>query len=112
MTNSEQMQELLGQTQMYQQQIQGIIAQKKALSLQATEIKKALEELDDAKETEIYKISGPILIKVKKSDAKKELNERLNIINTKIRTLESGEKRVNAKLEEIRNKVTKNTAAE
>ena len=65
---SEQAKQLLGQAQMYQQQMQSIIAQKKAMDLQIMEIKKTLEELEKVKETEVYKISGPVMIKIKKSD--------------------------------------------
>ncbi len=104
---SEQAQQLLGQAQVYQQQVQGIMAQKNALSLQVTEIKKALEDLERVKETEVYKISGPILIKTKKSDVKKELNEKLDIISTRIKTLERGEKKTKTRIEEIRDKITK-----
>lgn len=104
---SEQAKQLLGQAQIYQQQMQGIITQKKTLDLQVMEIKKALEELENVKEAEVYKISGPILIKTKKSDVKKELNEKLDVINTRIKSLDMGEKKAKTKIEEIRNKITK-----
>lgn len=107
---SEQAKQLLGQAQLYQQQMQGIIAQKKALDLQVMEIKKTLEELEKVKETEVYKISGPIMIKVKKSDVKKELSENLDMISTRVNALDRGEKKAKTRIEEIRDKIAKTSS--
>jgi prefoldin beta subunit len=107
---SEQEKQLLGQAQLYQQQLQSIMTQKNALNIQIADIKKALEELEKTGESDIYKISGPILVKTKKSDAKNELDEKLEIMNSRIKTLEAGEKKAKAKIEEIRNKITKGGA--
>lgn len=103
---SEQIQQLLNQAQLYQQQIQNIFAQKEALNVQLIEIGKALEELDKTKEEEVYKIAGPILIKSKKSEAKKDLKEKQDAIRMRLKTMESGEKRIKEKIEDLRNKLS------
>ncbi|UCD07017.1 MAG: prefoldin subunit beta [Candidatus Aenigmatarchaeota archaeon] len=103
---SKQVQQLLNQAQLYQQQIQNILAQKETLNIQLIEIGKALEELEKTKEGEVYKIAGPILIKSKKADAKKDLKEKEDAIRTRLKTMESGEKRIREKIEDLREKLS------
>jgi prefoldin beta subunit len=107
MVSQEQAQQILGQAQAYQQQIQSILAQKETLKIQQMEIKKALEEMDKAKDEQVYKASGPILIKSSKEDVKKELSEKDEFITTRLQTLERSEKKVKEKIEELRVKLNK-----
>ena len=104
-------QQLLGQAQLYQQQMQGIMGQKEVLNMQLTEIDKALEALEETKEKEVFKISGPVLIKTGKVEVKKELNEKKTAISLRIKSLEKGETRLKSQLEELREKLSKNTQA-
>ena len=107
MVTQEQAQQVLGQAQVYQQQMQSILSQKETLKLQQMEIKKALEEIGKAKEEHLYKASGPILIKSSKEDVKKELSEKDEFITTRLQTLERSEKKVKEKIEELREKLSK-----
>lgn len=105
--DSKQIQQLLNQAQLYQQQMQGIMAQKENMNVQLIEISKALEELEKTKtDEEVYKIAGPILIKSKKAEVKKELKEKEDIIRARLKTMESGEKRIKDKIEDLRDKIT------
>lgn len=104
---SEQAKQLLGHAQMYQQQIQTVLAQKEALNLQLAEIKKALEELDKTKETSVYKLAGPVLIKTSITDVKKDLQEKEKLIALRLKTLGSSEDQIKKKLDELREKLTK-----
>jgi prefoldin beta subunit len=103
---SKQVQQLLNQAQLYQQQMQNIFAQKEALNVQLIEIGKALEELEKTKEGEVYKIAGPILIKSKKADAKKDLKEKESAIRMRLKIMEGGEKRIREKIEDLRDKLS------
>lgn len=105
--DSEQVQQLLNQAQLYQQQIQNILAQKESLNVQLIEVTKAAEELEKVKAgEEVYKIAGPILIKSKKAEVMKDLKEKEDIIRTRLKTIETGEKRIKGKIEELREKIT------
>lgn len=104
---SKETQNTLAEAQAYQQQVQGILMQKENMSLQLSEIKKALDELGKTTETEIFKMSGPILIKAKKADVRKELAEKEDLINVRMKSLEKTEKRAKEKLEELKEKLTK-----
>jgi prefoldin beta subunit len=105
MTNASQ--NTLAQAQAYQQQAQGILLQKENISIQLTEIKKALEELGKTTESEIFKMSGPILIKSTKSSVKKELAEKEEVLSIRMKTLEKNEKKVRERLTEMRDKLAK-----
>src|SRR3989338_9170863 len=83
---SKQTQNILEQAQLYQQQIQGVVAQKEALNMQLIEINKSLEELRKTKEKEIYKISGPILIKQPIQEVRKDLDQKKELIDLRIKT--------------------------
>jgi prefoldin beta subunit len=107
MVNQEQAQQILVQAQAFQQQMQSILSQKETLRIQQIEIKKALEELDKSAEASVYKASGPILIKSAKEDVKKELSGKEEFIVTRLQTLERSEKKVKEKIEELREKLSK-----
>lgn len=91
---------------MYQQQLQSIVTQKEAMSMQTTEIQKALTELSTAKD-DVYKVAGPLLIKSDPEAVKKELNDKLDFIILRIKTLEKSEKRLKEQFDEISQKLSK-----
>lgn len=102
---SQHVQQLLMQAQNYQQQIQNIITQKETLKLQEIEIKKALEELEKTNEENVYKISGPILVKTTKESITQELKDKQELIQARIKTLERNEEKIKEKIEELREKL-------
>ena len=111
MASEKQTQQLLGQAQIYQQQIQGILTQKEILSTQMLEIEKALEEIGKTKESQVYRISGPILIKASKKDVKKDLQEKKEMIALRVKSLEKNEKNIKDKIGVLRDKLTKSPRA-
>ena len=104
---SEQANQLLNQAHLYQQQLQSITIQKESLNLQHQEIINALEELNKLKENEVYKLVGPILVKSDKAAMLKELQEKKESIEMRMKTLERGEARAKAQIEELREKLSK-----
>lgn len=99
-------QQLLGQAQLYQQQLQGIMAQKEVLTMQLSEIDKALEALEATKEKEVFKIAGPVLIKEGKAGVKTELKEKRDAISLRAKGLEKTEKKLKTQLEGFRAKLS------
>jgi prefoldin beta subunit len=93
------------QFQVYQQQLQSVLIQKENLKLQMFEIDKAVEELEASKEKEAYKIAGPIMIKKTSEDLKKELKEKKENFDLRIKSLEKAEERMVAKLKEMEPKL-------
>ena len=94
-------QQLLLQMQTFQQQYQSAAVQKEGLTIQKLELDKALEELARTKDGEdVYKAVGPILIKSSKSEMTKELSERLETIEVRLKSLDRQEDKVKEKMQE------------
>lgn len=100
-------QQLLNQAQLYQQQMQGILTQKETLNVQMVELSTALDELEKTKDQDVYKVSGPLLIKSKKTEVKKDLEEKKELIDVKLKTLEKSEEKIKKKLDDLREQLTK-----
>ncbi len=94
----------MDQAQTLQQQIQNILIQKEGLNLQLLEIKKALEEIEKAGQTEFYKIAGPVLIKTEPEQLKAELREKQNAIQERLDMLARSEARIKSKIEQLGSK--------
>ena len=107
MVNQEEAQQILVQAQAFQQQMQSILTQKESLKIQQLEIKRALEEIGKTNEQHVYKAVGNIIIKSPREEVKKELDERSEFITTRIQTLERSEKKVKERIEELREKLSK-----
>jgi prefoldin beta subunit len=99
--------QILGQAQLYSQQIQTVVAQKTALTMELNEIKKALEEVRKSKEKFVYKLSGPILIKIDAAELEKDFTEKENMIGLRLKTLEKQETKLKEKIDELRTRMIK-----
>jgi prefoldin beta subunit len=95
----------LTQVNIYQQQIQVMIAQRQQLELQLREIEVAHEELKKEEAKEVYKAIGPALIKKKKEAVIKDLDEAKQKIETRIKTIKSQEKKLGNKIKELSSKL-------
>lgn len=98
-------QQALMEIQMFQQQMQTVVAQKEALNLQGMEIDKALDELIKSKEDDVYKAVGPILIKSTKKELEAELREKKETISLRVKSLEKQETRIRDKVKEVQEKL-------
>jgi prefoldin beta subunit len=101
---SPEAQQILMELQTFQQQMQTVLMQKESLSIQNMEIEKALEELGKNEHDDVYKAIGPILIKSTKKDLTKELNEKKETIDLRIKSLQKQEARLKDKLKESQEK--------
>ncbi|MFH1978139.1 MAG: prefoldin subunit beta [Candidatus Aenigmatarchaeota archaeon] len=104
---SEQDQQLLAQAQMYQQQLQMLASQKENINMQLVEMKKAQEELEKNKENELFKVVGPLLIKTDNVSMRKELAEKKDVLELRLKTLDKNEKKLQITFEELREKLSK-----
>lgn len=98
--------EQLTRLQQLQQNLQAILMQKQQLEAESVEIEKATEELKKSEQDEVvYKSVGPLLIKTKKEDTLKELDEKKDLSNTRLVVLGKQETRVKENLKEVENKI-------
>jgi len=98
--------EQISRLQQLQQNLQAIMMQKQQIEAESIEIEKATEELKKIEEADVvYKNVGPLLIKTKKSDTLKELEEKKELSNTRLMVLGKQETRVKENLKEVENKI-------
>ena len=80
--------------------------QKQQLEVESVETDKALEELKKAgADDAVYKNAGSVLIKAKKDQVIKELEERKELSNTRVMVLSKQETRVKENLKEVEIKI-------
>lgn len=98
--------EQVSRFQQIQQNLQAIMMQKQQVELESVEIDRALEDLGKAgSEDTIYKSAGPLLIRARKEDISKELEEKKELAKTRLMVLSKQETRVKDNLKEVENKI-------
>jgi prefoldin beta subunit len=97
------MSEKINQLQMLEQNLQQILSQKQQYQGQVVEIDSAIEEL--GKTEDAYKIVGNIMVKVSKEDLNKDLNEKKERVELRMKTFEKQEKTMKDKAESLRQEV-------
>jgi prefoldin beta subunit len=98
--------EQVSRLQQLQQNLQAIMMQKQQLDIENVETERALEELKKAgAEDTVYKATGSVMVKAKKDDVIKELEERKELSSTRVKVLEKQETRVKENLKEVETKI-------
>ncbi len=97
------LQEKLQQAQRLQAELESIVAQRYQLEISLKEVEKSLEELAKIDEnTPIYKSVGSILVKARgKEEVKKELEEKKDLLEIRIKALKKQQELLQKKYEEI-----------
>jgi prefoldin beta subunit len=99
-------QQLLLQLQTFQQQYQNVSIQRETLAIQKMEVDKALEELEKvADKDEIFKAVGPLLIKSTKADLVREMGEKDESIDVRLKSADAQEKKLREKMDEIQHRL-------
>jgi prefoldin beta subunit len=101
-----QLRHQLAQFRQVQQQAQALATQKQQLQLTLRETERALEELEKLEAgATVYKSVGGILVKADRETTKRELSERKETLDLRIKTIERQEERVINRLREMRDKL-------
>ena len=103
---SKETQEKIQELQLLEQNLQNLILQKQAFQMELNEVENALTEVEKTKD-EIYKIVGQVMLKADKQETEKELKEKKDILNLRIKSIEKQESLFKDKTEKIREQVTK-----
>ena len=91
------------QLQLMQQNLQNIMMQKQQFQKQITEVESALSEIKDTNQA--YKIVGNIMVSSKKEDLQKELTQKKEVIELRIKNFDKQEETLKTKAEELQKKV-------
>ena len=93
----------INQLQLLQQNLQNTMLQKQQLQKQLIEIESALKGIETS--TAAYKIIGNIMIASKKEDLQKDLKQKKEILDLRLKNFEKQEQTLKQKTEEIQKKV-------
>ncbi len=92
-------------------QLLTVSAQKQQMQMQSNSMKQALDELAKTKEKKVYKAVGNILIQTETSKAKKELQEKKESVDLRIKTLQKQEDSIVNKLNKLKSELESKNAA-
>ena len=101
---SQETQEKIAQLQLFEQNMHSFSSQKRSIQSQMVEIDNALKELDTAK-GEIYKIVGPAMFHSEKETLGKDLKEKKDILDLRIKSFEKQEKAIEEKAKKLQAEV-------
>lgn len=89
-----------------QQNLQAILIQKQQVEVELVEVEKALAELNKVgPEDTVYRSAGSLLIKTRRDDLLKELQEKKELSNTRIVVLAKQEGRAKGSVKEVQAKI-------
>jgi len=101
-----QVQQRLLRLQQLQQTLQAVLTQKQQLELELNEVEQALSELEKlTDEAIIYKSIGSLLVKSERPRVTTELNERKDLLNTRISVLGKQEERLRSQVKDLQTKL-------
>ncbi|MBT3404761.1 prefoldin subunit beta [archaeon] len=97
-------QENIQELQLLEQNMQNILFQKQAFQMEVVENESALNEIEKAGD-DVFKIIGQLMIKSDKEKIKKELDEKQQLLNLRLKSLEKQESEFKEQLESLRKEV-------
>lgn len=95
----------ISQLQLFEQSMQNLMMQKQQFQLQLAEIESALKEIDSTDTT--YKIVGNIMALKKKEDLKKDLQEKKEVVELRVKNLDKQETQIKEKASGLQEEVLK-----
>jgi prefoldin beta subunit len=109
----QQLQHQLGQYQQIRQQYQEIAVQRRRLEGQLNESKLASEELDKVQADDVvYKSVGNLMVRVGKDEAKRDLAEKVETLELRIKVHQRQETKLVNRMKEMETKIRTMTGGE
>jgi len=96
-------QEKIQRLQLMEQNLQQLLAQKQQFQAQVFELDKALKELKDT--SEAYKIIGNIMVKSDRAELEKDVQQRKELADLRVQTLDKQEKQIRDKAQSLQKDV-------
>jgi len=103
-----ELEKLIIRYQQIESQLASIVTQKSVVTSQIREVERALSILQNLeKDATIYKNTGFVLVKVKKEDVIKELEDKKEELSIRLTSLERMESTLKKQLEEVKSQIDK-----
>ncbi|MET1123940.1 MAG: prefoldin subunit beta [Archaeoglobaceae archaeon] len=98
-------QNLVAQLQQLQQQLQAVVTQRVNVESMLRETEQAIEELEKSDAEYVYKAVGSVLVKASKEEVLKELKEKKETYEIRIKTLQRQEEKLRERFAETQKKL-------
>jgi prefoldin beta subunit len=98
-------QEKINQLQNLEQNINSMIAQKQQFQAQNMEIDNALSQIEGTEK--VFRIIGNIMVASSKDNVKKDLDEKKELVELRLKTIDKQEEKLRAKANELQQEVLK-----
>lgn len=105
MANDEQLQKDAIEFEQLRNQLQNLAAQKQQSNMQILSLRQAIDAIKETKEKKVLKNVGPILIAAPAADVEKELSERIEGLELRIKTWAAQEQTVTTKLNKLKSSI-------
>lgn len=93
----------VNQLQILQQNIQAVLMQKQQFQSQLVELDSALQEIKTT--SQAYKIVGKVMIASSKGELQKELQEKKELVDVRVKNLEKQERSLRENMERLQKEV-------
>ena len=101
-----ELQQQAARLQQLQQQLAQILTEKTVVQTELREVNRALDVLKDLPDDAIvYKSAGHLLIKISKSNAEKELNDKKELLELRLKSLEKQESIIRSQINEVQSRI-------
>ncbi len=101
-----QIQNQLAQLQQIQQQAQALMQQKSQVEMVLRETERALEELKKTEDNAIvYKAAGELLVKANKEEVLKDLEEKKDSLDVRMKSLARQEERIQSRFTQLQDQL-------
>jgi len=97
-------QKQIQELQVLEQNLQSVLMQKQSFQLETSEIENSLTEIQKAS-GDVYKIVGQIMIKSDKENIEKELKQKQELVNVRLKSLDKQEEEISKRAESLREEV-------
>ncbi|MEM0044053.1 MAG: prefoldin subunit beta [Sulfolobales archaeon] len=101
-----ELQQYVLKLQQLRNKLNQIIAEKSVVQAQLREAERALEVLKSvSQDAPVYKAAGHLLVKVSKEDAEKDLNDKKDLLELRLKSLEKQEASLNTEIKNLESKI-------
>jgi prefoldin beta subunit len=97
-------QEKIQQLQILEQNLQSLLMQKQAFQYELNETENAISEVEKTS-GDVYKMIGQVMIKTKQEEVSKQLGQKKDILDLRVKAIEKQESRMKEESEKIRTEV-------
>jgi prefoldin beta subunit len=94
--------------QILEQSLHNLMMQKQAFQMELAETNAALKEIQNSTD-DVYKIISQLMIKVRREEVKKELEEKKRLFDLRIQSIEKQEQEFEKRADSLRKDVFKTT---